>query len=216
MRNTRFVGRITCAVVLAVGVVDSSSAEPDTARSPARDLVNAGTTDRPGGTDGAAFELSAGTDTSKASIRLARTISSGTFQALSLTASAPLNKNDDKTTLATLDGFVNAFKLEGRYAQIISTGRRNPVDDPIYSEICDTAEANYKLANPAAKPDEFLCDSSGVKTNAGNRYAQFQSLFWAPDDWTHYWGISARAWRSRRTSITHGRPVFTTDLFRRT
>ena len=76
---------------------------------------------------GSAFQLSASNDGGEVAIRLGTTITDGNLDAsgtgnafadtLSLTASAPLNDNGDRTDLGTLDGFADSSVLKVRWTR---------------------------------------------------------------------------------------------------
>ncbi len=130
------------------------------------------------------FQLTAGTDAQRASLRSAREISRkstkgmASFDTVSLTVSAPLAKPDSGiTNIATLDGFTNASELAFSYGHWTVNGLANPATSlermATRDEIC--ALAGVKPADP--------CDTSAVKEGlrtAGrmDRYSEFQSLFW--------------------------------------
>lgn len=75
----------------------------------------------------ALFQLSAGTESSQASLALTRTVSRpnlgsigeglGTFTAVTIGAQAPLAKDVDTTNLATLDGLADSFAIKIGFSQ---------------------------------------------------------------------------------------------------
>ncbi|QCW24412.1 hypothetical protein FE772_00745 [Lysobacter enzymogenes] len=133
------------------------------------------------------FELSASDKNSKAALQLSRTgsgVVKGTersFKSLSITASAPLNKDGGATSLGTLDGFANAFELSLRASRLVVTGMRTPL-------------------LPDGTPTKQMADmflAVGLDTNKDNDlgvikdrlrelgklhlYPDFEALYWDPN-----------------------------------
>lgn len=92
--------------------------------------VGASTLDSSIGSSQPAVEIRAIKDASKAFIRAGRTVSEvsddiSSFSTADVTISAPINKNDSTTNLATLDGLANAFTLEFKLTKFVVP--RNPI-----------------------------------------------------------------------------------------
>jgi hypothetical protein len=143
------------------------------------------------------FQLTAGTDTQRASLKVGRERSYrepddeiAIFDSVALIASAPLAKPDTGlNNIATLDGFVNAAELSLTFSQWRVGGLRNPFgDEALIDRICLVA---------GIKLDE-QCDDNLVKTGltkAGrlDLYPAYRSAFWDPQPqrrWT--WGGQLR------------------------
>jgi hypothetical protein len=141
------------------------------------------------------FQLSAGTDTQRASIRLGRerSFQSGeglaVFDSVALTVSAPLSKPDTGiTNLATLDGFANASELALTYSRWSVEGLRNPARvGP------ERMAQRDKICASAGIKDGEPCDFPAVKEGlkkAGHDeyYPAYRALFWDLADakrWTY-------------------------------
>jgi hypothetical protein len=156
--------------------------------------VGEGPLDSSIGSSAPALELRANQDASKVSIRVGGTkslasldtpgvVSCGRFVVTSLTASAPLTKNSDQTTLAALDGLANAFTLEFKFTHFWEP-RRNPTDADDATVIMWLAEAKRKkdptLTLEAAKHSIESWDTEAVAKNAPEHIDDYNLMFW---DW---------------------------------
>lgn len=95
--------------------------------------LDSGTIDRAVNSGREAIEINASTDASQAAIRLDNTASwtSGKFKKFSTTTatiSAPIDKSDNVTDFATLDGLANSSSIELKYSQVIASGLTSPTD----------------------------------------------------------------------------------------
>lgn len=143
-----------------------------------------------------AIEIDASQDASNASLKFGRVISTagdqglGIFSSLILTASSPIEKEEDTTQLATLDGLSNAFSVGLKYTHFTVTDRRNPANDPRLDLMCGELTRAYQKST--RKTDEPLCDlNTGKQYLPARRYAEFKSLFWG-DVRKWAWGIEPK------------------------
>jgi hypothetical protein len=120
------------------------------------------------------------------------------FSVLSLTASAPLNKNGDDTDIASLDGLVNTSSLELKYSSFRVSGRRNPAM---------TQEVITKLDAVCSRVYETMKQQTGSSPELGNgcdteevlKYGsladqhEFESAFWDIGNTNRWiWGANAK------------------------
>ena len=163
--------------------------------------VGSGTIDRSAGPVTDRIEINALQDSSRASLRIGQSTSEsdsdvGRFSTFALTASAPLNKSDDKTDLATLDSLSNAFTLSFKYTQLTVPDKRNPQLDveenaKLFDSICASMRENFKSrtgANDEAA-EKRTCDTANVKQDAPDRLLEFKRLFWDPNGFRWLWGM---------------------------
>jgi hypothetical protein len=125
------------------------------------------------------FEITGGTDSSKATLRVGTQLSRphstpdpngktpfSQFTTLALTLAGPLDKSDDFTDLATLDGLENAVTAAVK-ANVFLIHLRNPSDDPDYKNIEDQL-TKAMIAAGALKEGEFAqVDASNVEKYLG-------------------------------------------------
>jgi hypothetical protein len=107
------------------------------------------------------------------------------FSALSLTGSAPLNKNGDDTDIANLDGLVNSANIELKYSLFTLSGKRTPSADDLTKKgdpICAKVMATAKEAGNTSECDADLVTKYGSKQDK----ADYEGLFWMQSD-THAW-----------------------------
>jgi len=176
------------------------SIEPHTASQSMMGTLRNSMTDRSLATDGARFDIEASTASSRASIELGRTLSMfngnnrGEFANLSFAFSAPLNKDEDNTTIATLDGLTNAFQASMKLSKFNVYGLRmgHLTADGDYTaeyiELCKAAGIDV-LKNE-------ICDSNlmkeGLRKNKRSAlYANYMALFWDPAAWKSTYGVEA-------------------------
>lgn len=157
------------------------------------ELAGTGTLDR--GVQGLedAVEINASTDSSNATIKVARSVSEGSlFTTFTVTASAPIDKNSNRTELANLDGLRNAFTLGGKYTWFMMRGKRNPSNDQRVFDLCDEMVAAFKSKTGKTDADAPGCDTNNVKTFLPEKYVEYRSLFFAEDAWMASWGIEPK------------------------
>ena len=150
-----------------------------------------------------AVEIVTGRDSSTVSLKLSGNLSDTgganakkRFSAWSVTAAAPLDKNDSDTELATLDGLAKGFSIEWKFNQYIAhpkdpyeRGEDTP-EAKLSNAICaqakqafiakrvqDALPANRAAAREAAERDWF-CDQNRVKTFVKARYNEWRNLYW--------------------------------------
>lgn len=152
------------------------------------------------------FQLSAGTDVKRASIRLGRERSlpwsngGAAFDSIAVTASAPLGKPDGGLiNLATLDGFMNSTELAFTYSRWNVEGMRNPTlvgTDRLAQRDAICALAGIKTDQPC----DFESVEQGLR-NAGQEYLYpaYRALYWDQDE-TSRWTYG--------TTVRVGREVF--------
>lgn len=142
------------------------------------------------------FQLLTGSDTSRASIRLGKDVSSsidgdGVFTSQTITASAPLNKSEPKfTNIATLDGFTNSFELAYSFSKYRMTGIVSPFDSngrllKRVDEICKTSGA--------AQCDEDSVSTALIRMKRLDLLDEFASYFDAPNAKDTVYGFKLRA-----------------------
>jgi hypothetical protein len=158
-------------------------------------LMGKSTLDRGIVSPGDEAEINASTDSSNATVKISRSVSqSGNFNTFTLTASAPLDKNNDRTELANLDGLRNSFNLGLKYAWIKIGGRANPTASKATSdkndEIC--AEMVAAFQNQTHRQETPDCDTNNVKTFLPARYLEFRSLFFANEGWMLSFGVEPK------------------------
>lgn len=161
-------------------------------------------------------EIHAGSENTKAYIRLGRSLSeSSFFSVFSLTASAPLDKKSDTTSLATLDGFANAFTLELKLTRFITHRKSvNWSEHLDYYNRLQEAVAKGALAKGDVKTLE-----DGIKTkqvDSGNLFeyapemaAGFESFTRDRDKWDKTGGIAASVGHQAFSFLTP--PVLTKE-----
>ena len=165
----------------------AQSAKADNRQSAFVAQVGDGTTQSPVDSGKSGVELRANKDSSKATIKLSQTQSSGQdFSSWALTASSPISKTDDSTALATNDGFANAFTLELKFTQFLVN--RNPLPQwaqhPDLYEKLQNGIAQGALSKGAVKTLE-----DGKKLDVG----EDNILKYDPDDLPSY---TERMWQS--------------------
>lgn len=143
------------------------------------------------------FEITAGTDSSKATLNLSKENSSsiagdtGHMSSWSASLSAPVNKNDSKTNIATLDGLANSTSLTIGFHEFIATGLRFPLIngdlDPNFENIC-------RIAGIDTEKNE-TCDSEHVKpglekAHRSDLYPVFMSYLFSSTA-SHVWTYGA-------------------------
>ena len=159
------------------------------------------------------FELSASTANSKASVRVGATRSEGnlehlTFSSTSATVSAPVNKQDDFTNLATLDGFANAAELALRYSKLVVAGAANPrlpdgEPSPRMKEVYDRAGLD-----PDIYYDLNLVKEALARKGMLALYPEFEALYWNPDSPRWVYGASARIGTEKFKYLPAGTAAF--------
>jgi hypothetical protein len=189
---------VESAEPIPVAAQASSPAIPNPAVSSAAAMffekTGDSTIDRDAGNAQSKFEITATTESSKASINVSRDISAatnngvGTFSSLSLALSAPVSKTGSTTNIATLDGFANSSTLTVGYHKFFVYGLRTPVMDdgtlsPGFEAICAAAGINI---------DKESCDSASVKAglvkaDRMDLYPTFVGYFFDPNalKWTY-------------------------------
>lgn len=150
-------------------------------------------------------QIAAGQQGSSATVKGSTTISSsghsgkdgiftGSYWVGSLTASAPINKSTDTTSLATLDGLANATTLELSFSNLRASGLINPADDPQHlafaAAICSRMQAAYTEKHPKETPQS--CNTTNVETYDPADAADFRGLFFAKNTWRLIWGADAK------------------------
>lgn len=168
--------------------------------------VGSGTTDQDVLSAQNAVEIAATSDASKVSIRFAREESAGrsgsdysSFTAWSLTTSAPLDKKNDPTEIANLDGFANAFKASLNFTQFF-VARQNPFKNHMaeVDAICDAMEeAAIKTGLSPAKAAELECGSDNIATYLPERRLDWKALFWNLEKTRFFWGATLSAGHER-------------------
>lgn len=145
------------------------------------------------------IEISTANASSRVSLTTGQDFSTGggngtgaNFLGWSLTASAPLEKSEDLTDLATLDGLANAFTLEFKLTQYEAPGVRIPNNTALLDEIGDQAEAVFKSVGPRGNCPKFVRDFNCVQEYVPQRYAEFKSLFWDPKQPKWIRGVKAK------------------------
>lgn len=151
--------------------------------------------DRPIASSGAAIELNASTENSNIFFRVGKTISSGgdktaQFTAWNLTASSPIDPDNDAVNIATLDGLANSTKLAFNLDKFFLTGTKNPFDG-------NNEEDAVKARMICSLIDQNGCDINDVQEGLKEKVARgelnlseaeqrkivdtFESLFFEPD-----------------------------------
>ena len=160
------------------------------------------TLDRNANSSGGAVQITAANEGSSASLRFGRTISRlndkiGNFSTWNLLFSAPLDKDEDTTEVATLDGLNKAFTAKFVFNTFHWPGL--PEDEKLrnqelYDKICEEAKRGY--LEDGKKEEDWDCDSNMVKVYANHRYAEFRPLVIKqadpskPNTWRTLWGFS--------------------------
>ena len=152
--------------------------------------VGESTADRSVDSGQPAFEISASSDTTNATIKAARTISTrNLFTALQLAASAPLNKASDSTVIAAAQGFPNAFSLTGKYTEYRLAGRPFDHTDPDWAFICKKMrEAAVAKGSTQQEADALDCESGNVHAFVPALLPRFEALFWDMSKAHWIWG----------------------------
>jgi hypothetical protein len=121
-----------------------------------------------------------------------------TFTVWSLVASAPLNKNDDDTDVANLDGLVNASSLELTYSRFQVPGKRNPVMTPAIiaklDAVCKRVYQAMKDQTGSSPEPSKGCESAEVVEygSSGDQH-DFESAFWDISNSNPWiWGAKAK------------------------
>jgi hypothetical protein len=146
-----------------------------------------------------AVEVSTSQDDSNVSVQISRgdnldvdtshvftqgTTRKSAYESWSLTLKAPVNKKEDTTELANLDGLANAFTASLKYNRYYLM-RRNPTDDEL-RPVCDPAN----------------CDSAEVKKRLGQAgYDRWHALFFSP--YQYGWGGAATVGTQSYEFIEH-------------
>jgi len=154
------------------------------------------------GIDFGAAEVTAATDSSNATIKANYSLSKrapsqshGIFHTLTLTGSAPIGKGSDRTELATLDGFRNAFSFALKYTRLSLSGIANPLEDPAKvkrnDEICAelTETVRRQTGDNKAEPD---CETGNVSKFLPGRFEEFKRLFFDPNGAAYSLGIEPK------------------------
>lgn len=176
----------------------------------------------------ARIEIKASTDDSNATLKTGRTFSRTSkskafriFDAWTLSASAPLAKGGDATSILGNDGFPDAFSLKGKYTNYMVPRRQDLTDEENdkFDALCDDIKAKV-LAD--VKPDRkairllmelgkdeieakaiatrlanaeaeesFNCDSATVTKVAKDRRPEFDAFTGVGIGWHRIWGASA-------------------------
>ncbi len=146
------------------------------------------------------IEVTAAKEQSKVTLRLSHDVSGppgdtdfpkgtdklSTFAAWSLTLQAPLNKTEEDTELANLNGLADAFTATVKYNRILLK-RRNPKDEPI-DRLCDELDQAAKRAQPPSS--DVLCDAANIEKFLGDSgYLRWHDLYFPRQHWA--WGASA-------------------------
>ena len=143
---------------------------------------------------------------SSASIKYAsiRSFSEGddlaVFNTLSVTGSAPLNRNGDDTTIANLDGLTNGASIEFGFTQFRAVEKRSA--KTVISKVteldavCKNVYEARKTKEGTAVPDKNDgCDSNLVRTyGSAEDIHAYESIFWKLDrsGFRWLWGGTAK------------------------
>ena len=121
-------------------------------------------------------------------------VSTAHFSVVSLTASAPLNKNSDDTDIASLDGLGNAASLELTYSHFLVPGKRNPVVTPgvlqRLDSICARVYQEMKRQTGNSPETGHGCESAEVaKYGTATDKHDYESAFWDIENTNRWiWG----------------------------
>jgi len=110
------------------------------------------------------------------------------YEAWLLTLKAPVNKKEDRTELANLDGLANALTASLKYNYYLLM-RRNPTDKEL-REICDPDAVAGKPSSTGKSSGKPVCDANEIKMAEGQAgYDRWHALFFSP--YQYGWGTSA-------------------------
>jgi hypothetical protein len=189
-----------CTVALATILwIVPAFADSETAGRSFIAPVGEGTLNSSAGSARSGAEIHAGSESSKAYIKLGRTLSGqDLFSVFALTASAPLDKKSDTTSLATLDAFANAFTLElkltGFSTHRVNVAKADWSQHKVFYNELKEAIAHGALAKGEVKDlkegREQEVDTNNVLKYAPDLEAAFESLTRDRTQWDTTWGIT--------------------------
>ncbi len=116
---------------------------------------------------------------------------SGTGWTWSVTAQAPVGKQDSSTTIGTLDGLANSTTVELKLTRVAVSGLRFGGED-VTKYCTGTLLPKYLAADPKNKKEDFVCDSGFVKKNLPGEYGRFRELGYAPSSSIYIFGLNAK------------------------
>jgi hypothetical protein len=142
-------------------------------------VVGQGTADRAIDAGGSGFEIQALSDSTTATVKASRTFSRfGLFNETQLSASAPLSKGSDSTSIAAASGFPNAFTVTAKYVGFNLASKPFDANAPTAKAICDEIRAAALARGMTQKEaDDLICESGNVFEYVPGRIDDFEALF---------------------------------------
>lgn len=177
------------------------------------DVVGSGTLDRSFDTNSQRVEFNTVKNSSTVALRLGNSKTGSSldrerfFAGWALTATAPVNKSEENTDLATLDGLANSFTLGLAYSQLKFPVREtydlnNPVTQGLLDHICREMTQNYAIEHNTTHEEagkKLKCeqgfDSSTVAKYAKGLLDEYENIFLDPDKSHSQWGFEIKIGR---------------------